>query len=185
MRFADTELLWQVEGVYTAAECARMIERIEAWVPALATNNPLYRDQDRVMRDEPQIAADLFTRLRPSLPAAMGRLTLWGLNERLRFYRYGPGQRFDAHTDHWYQPDDRHITLLSVLLYLNGDFEGGETRFVEPLEHTLVPRSGLVAVFQHKVRHEGCAVRAGRKYVVRSDVIYEAPSPIRRTFAED
>jgi hypothetical protein len=87
--------------------------------------------------------------------------------------------KFDAHTDHWYQPGETHITLLTVLAYFNGDFEGGETRFMEHIERVVVPRPGLVAIFQHKIRHEGCEVTRGRKYAMRSDVLYEAPHPIR------
>jgi hypothetical protein len=31
----------------------------------------------------------------------------------------------------------------------------------------------MAASFQHKIRHEGCRVRRGVKYAMRSDVIYE------------
>lgn len=180
MRFEDEAMLWCVDGVYTPAECAAFIALIEASDPEIATNNPIYRDQDRVIRDDPDAARDLFARLRPSLPAAMGPLRLAGLNERLRFYRYRAGQRFSPHMDHWYRPDERRITLHTVLVYFNDDFEGGETRFMEQLDRVVVPRPGRVAVFQHKLRHEGCPVLAGTKYALRSDVIYEADEPIGR-----
>lgn len=170
--FEDVDLLWTVKDVYSGDECRTFIQMIEDQSPDLATDNPIYRDQDRVMFDEPSVAADLFARLRPSLPESMGRFHLRGLNERLRFYRYKPGQKFAPHMDHWFQPDDRSITLLTVLVYFNADFEGGETRFMEQLEETVVPEPGMAAIFQHKVRHEGCEVRSGRKYALRSDVIY-------------
>ena len=179
-RFEDRPILLQVPVVYAPEECARLIALIEAGAPTLATNNPLYRDQDRVIRDDPTIADDLFRLLRPNLPTTMGPLRLVGLNHRLRFYRYRAGQRFEPHTDHWYQASPRLITLYTVLVYFNEDFDGGETRFHEQLEDTVVPREGLVAVFQHKLRHEGCPVRAGTKYAMRSDVIYEADEPIGR-----
>jgi hypothetical protein len=178
MRFESERLLWSVEGVYSPAECDDFVALIERSAPSLATNNPLYRDQDRVIRDDPEIAGELFRRLRPHLPERMGELRLVGLNDRLRFYRYRPGQRFDPHMDHWYRPDDRRITLHTVLAYFNDDFEGGETKFQEQLDEVLVPRRGLVAIFQHKLRHEGCEVLRGTKYAMRSDVIYEASEPI-------
>jgi prolyl 4-hydroxylase len=180
MRFEDEAMLWRVEDVYSAAECAGFIAMIEASAPTLATNNPLYRDQDRVIRDDPDVARELFARLRPSLPKTMGALRLVGLNERLRFYRYRPGQRFSPHMDHWYRPDERRITLHTVLAYFNDDFEGGETRFEEQFDEVVVPRRGMVAVFQHKLRHEGCAVLAGTKYAMRSDVVYEADERVGR-----
>jgi len=180
MRFETEPLLWTVDDVYTAAECDQFIDLIERSSPALATNNPLYRDQDRVIRDDVAIADGLFQRLRPSLAERIGGLRLVGLNQRLRFYRYQPGQRFAPHMDHWYRPNERQITLHTVLAYFNDDFEGGETRFVEQLERIVVPKRGMVAVFQHKLRHEGCAVRRGTKYAMRSDVIYESSEPLVR-----
>ena len=191
MRFPDVPLLWTVEDVYTPDECAEFMKRIEAGEPALATNNPLYRNQDRVIFDDRPVAEDMFQRLRPHLPQQLGELKLLGLNERLRCYRYQPGQRFDEHMDHWYQPTPTQVTLLTVLVYFNESaagsfdgFEGGETRFTEQLEQLVVPRPGLAAVFQHKIRHEGCTVRRGVKFALRTDVVYEAPTPIRFTYAE-
>ena len=178
MRFEDQPLLWTVPEVYSPAQCREFIEFIERADPGLATDNPLYRDQDRVMRDDPEAAAELFRRLRPHLPARIGVFVPVGLNERLRFYRYGPGQRFAAHMDHWYRPSPTQISLHSVLVYFNGDFEGGETRFSEQLERDVVPEPGLVAVFQHKLRHEGREVRRGVKYAMRTDVIFEAPDEV-------
>ena len=181
MRYENQKLLWSVEDVYSADECARFIDLIERSSPALATNNPLYRDQDRVIKDDPEIAAELFRRLRPNLPDQMGSLRLVGLNERLRFYRYHSGQRFDPHMDHWYRPIEYQITLHSILVYFNDNFEGGETRFQEQIEQTVVPKPGLAAIFQHKIRHEGCQVRSATKYAMRTDVVYESPEPIGET----
>jgi hypothetical protein len=180
MRFEAEPLLLSVPDVYSPEDCERFIGLIESGAPSLATNNPLYRDQDRVIRDDPKIATELFSRLRPHLPTAMGPLRLYGLNHRLRMYRYRPGQRFEPHMDHWYQPSANRITLYTVLVYFNEDFEGGETCFTEQLDQTVVPRPGLAAVFQHKLRHEGCLVRSGIKYAMRSDVLYEADDAIRR-----
>lgn len=178
MRFETEPLLWSVEDVYTEAECRGFIDLIERSAPALATNNPLYRDQDRVIKDDPGIAGELFRRLRPHLPERINVLRLVGLNDRLRMYRYRAGQRFEPHMDHWYRPSESQVTLHTVLVYFNDDFEGGETRFREQIEQTIIPRRGMAAIFQHKIRHEGCPVRRGIKYAMRSDVIYEAPEHI-------
>lgn len=183
MRFEGECLLWTIPDVYAATECREFVELIERWGPAIATNNPIYRDQDRVMRDDVAIASDLFRRLQPHLPERMGPLRLVGLNERLRFYRYNPGQQFPPHTDHWYWPSETRVTLHTVLVYFNDDFEGGETRFLEQLDDVVVPQAGSVAIFQHKIRHEGCAVRTGTKYAMRTDVIYEGDDRIVRSGA--
>jgi prolyl 4-hydroxylase len=165
-RFEGERLLWQVNNVCTAEECDRFIRLIEASNPQIATNNPLYRNQDRVIRDDPEMAQELFHRLQYHLPDRMGNLCLLGLNNRLRMYRYQVGQSFSPHMDHWYRPNEEQITLHTVLLYLNGDFDGGETRFSEELTNVIKPTAGLVTIFQHKLRHEGCPVISGTKYVI-------------------
>lgn len=43
---------------------------------------------------------------------------------------------------------------------------------MEQIEKVIIPEPGLVAVFQHKIRHEGCEVLSGTKYALRTDVIY-------------
>jgi hypothetical protein len=48
----------------------------------------MFRDQDRVIRDDPEMSADLFRRLPPHIPSRMGNFVLVGLNERPRMYRY-------------------------------------------------------------------------------------------------
>lgn len=182
MRFDDQPLLWTVDAVYTPAECAAFIRMIEAADPGLPNDNPGYRDQDRVMVDDPEAAAELYRRLRPHVPARIGPFVSVGLNERLRCYRYRPGQRFTPHMDHWYRPSPTRITLHTVLVYFNAgdgvDFEGGETRFCEQLDATVVPAAGRVAIFQHKLRHEGSEVLRGTKYAMRTELLFEAPEPI-------
>jgi hypothetical protein len=41
--------------------------------------------------------------------------------------------------DHWFQPTATRITRLTVFVYFNDDFGGGETRFMEQVECTIVP----------------------------------------------
>jgi prolyl 4-hydroxylase len=172
MRFEDKALLWVVDDVLTHEECAEHVQWIEAQAPALANDNPLYRDQDRVMRTDPAMALDLYERLKPHLPERMGDLRLYGVNDLLRFYRYKPGQQFHPHMDHWYRPSETQITLHTILVYFNEGFAGGATIFQEQLEATVVPKAGRVAIFQHKIRHEGQQVTRGTKYALRTDTLY-------------
>ena len=172
-RYDSAPLLLEIPEVYSTEECKNFITRIEGAAPTIATNNPLYRNQDRVMFDDPVASKDLFSRIKHNLPQEIEGFTLKGINERLRCYRYVTGQKFDPHMDHWYQATDSEISLYSVLAYFNSDFEGGETRFMEEIEATIKPEIGKVAIFQHKVRHEGCEVTKGRKFAMRTDVMYE------------
>ena len=78
MRFENEPLLWTVKEVYTKRECDRIIKIIQQSKPQSATNNLIYRNQDRVIRDDPQFTTDLFLRLKPHLPATLDReFILW------------------------------------------------------------------------------------------------------------
>lgn len=70
-------------------------------------------------------------------------------------------------------------------MYLNDDFEGGETTFFLPSAkegtinaYPVKPIMGSVAMFPHgeaegSLLHEGTGVRKGAKYVIRTDVLYD------------
>ncbi|RFU80110.1 prolyl 4-hydroxylase, alpha subunit [Trichoderma arundinaceum] len=150
----------------------------------------------------------LWSRISPFVPASInGRLSR-GLNRRFRVYRYVPGAEYRCHIDGAWPPsgirsDDTYVyddspagkkqsSLFTFLLYLNDEFEGGETTFFipAPLEGTLNayrvrPVMGGVAIFPHgethgALLHEGSSVTRGAKYIIRTDIEYDIdPSEIK------
>lgn len=104
-----------------------------------------------------------------------------GLNGRLRILRYGAGERFEPHYDLVVADDDGgRRSLATVLVYLTADFSGGGTRFLDRDgggEGTRVaPRVGRCVCFEHGLYHAGEEVCAGVKYVLRTDVMFDAPA---------
>ena len=109
------------------------------------------------------LAAELASRLAPSLRADAGGRSV-RVNRRLRFYRYAPpeaeaapaaGVRPQAFPPHVDGAQSRSIinaagalveaapqlrSSFSLLLYLNGGFAGGETRFLTDEAAVLAPR---------------------------------------------
>jgi prolyl 4-hydroxylase len=177
-------LVWTVPDVLAAEECTAIVARIEAigFEPAPITTaagfvrRPDVRNNERVMFDDAALAARVFQRVAPTLPERMfGAMRPVGANERLRFYRYGPDQRFAPHFDGCFRRSACEESTLTLMVYLNDGFEGGETVFLD-YEVSVVPRRGLGLLFQHALLHEGCAVRSGVKYVLRSDVMYREAS---------
>jgi len=116
--------------------------------------------------------------------------TLWnavGLNERLRFLRYDPGTFFAPHQDGSYVRDDSshpkygEMSLVTAQIYLNGGFEGGATRMMSHAEDSgldVIPEAGSILLFQHNIKHEGSLLLAGRKYTIRTDVMYAAQGEV-------
>lgn len=105
------------------------------------------------------------------------------LNERLRFLRYDKDTYFAPHNDGCYVRGNElgeerrgEQSFVTFQLYLNDGFEGGATRFSNwrsPQQgYDVVPRTGSVLMFQHDCYHEGAILLEGRKYAVRTDVMY-------------
>ena len=65
--------------------------------------------------------------MREFVPKSIGNWCASGVNERLRFYRYEIGQQFDWHYDGAFERPDGECGKLTFMIYLNDDFEGGQT----------------------------------------------------------
>lgn len=185
-----------VHGFLSASECEALVEATEklGFASAAADYPSSYRDNDRIVADDPTLARRLFERLtrcasRTSGLGAMMDEDGWrmvGVNERLRFCRYRPGTQFRAHQDgvHHRQHTQSRLTFM---IYLNDDaFSGGETVFFEGRSAAmsgrdatlcLRPRKGSLIVFDHALWHAGALVDSGLKYVMRSDLMYEPQHP--------
>ncbi len=102
--------------------------------------------------------------------------------ESLQGQMYKPGEYFKPHQDafsgnsyeaHAGTAGNRTHTLM---IYLNDDFEGGETRFTN-INKSVLPEVGK-AVFWKNIdenkniipesMHEGCEVTSGKKYIITS-----------------
>lgn len=136
------------------------------------------RNNDRVMVDDSSRAQDLFETLSSSLgPRFQKKWTPVGLNERLRIYRYDVGQKFDWHRDGYFERENEERSHFTFMIYLNDDFEGGATSFCDdrlmpdgPIR--VRPEKGMALLFHHPIMHRGDPVTKGRKYVLRTDVMY-------------
>ncbi|KAL1858053.1 hypothetical protein Daus18300_010165 [Diaporthe australafricana] len=144
-------------------------------------------------------------RVAPFVPERVGGRKVRGLNRRFRVYRYVPGAEYRAHIDGAWPPsgilpddtyqydaspaDAKQSSLFTFLIYLNDEFEAGETTFFLPAArdgtlnaYPVRPIQGSVAMFPHgeaegSLLHEGTGVRRGdrpsAKYVIRTDVEYD------------
>ncbi len=89
--------------------------------------------------------------------------------------RYGPGGWFKRHADSEYFDEQRKCWVkildreISLLIYLNGDFEGGELSF-PVFNWNYRPRAGDLLFFPSDARfqHEAQAVTRGRRYALVS-----------------
>lgn len=76
---------------------------------------------------------------------------------------YGNDDYYDWHTD--FKPS--HRFLISVILYLNEDFEGGETLFLND-KLKVKPKKGSALIFPcgPYFLHKSTKIRSGRKHII-------------------
>jgi hypothetical protein len=180
----DGDRIFVVRQFLSDEECETFVTRSEAAGYGEATINTslgvvmdkTVRDNARLIVDDPALATSLWQRLEPLVPPLIDQWRGQGLNERFRFYRYDPGQRFQPHYDGSFKRSAHERSELTFMVYLNEGFTGGETRFFgdDPaqLRFAVRPERGMALVFAHLQLHEGAAVVEGRKYVLRTDVMY-------------
>ncbi|MCX5748387.1 MAG: 2OG-Fe(II) oxygenase [Proteobacteria bacterium] len=175
----------ELAAVLDASACATLIDELGVrGFQATATAYPRgYRDNDRIVFDDAPLAARLFARVHAALPYELDhegeRWRLVGLNTRFRACRYRGGQAFCIHRDGPYVPTTSTRSLLTLQIYLDDAsvMTGGHTRFYadrDGLETwaSIAPTRGTAIVFDHRVWHDGEAVTAGAKHVIRTDVMY-------------
>lgn len=175
--------IWLVRNFFDAAECEALILHAEAKgfeaasIAAAdgAEINTAIRNNARVIEDDFVRATELWGRVRAHLPAFLRGRQAVGVNERFRFYRYDPGERFAGHEDAPFRRENGESSLLTFMIYLNDGFDGGETSFREV---TVTPQAGAALLFHHDLFHEGSPVTRGRKYVLRTDVMFNPPGRI-------
>lgn len=183
----DPQGAWLIDGFLPPEECRACIVTSEANQygpaplsrPGGAVLAPEVRNNSRVTLTDPALANSLWKRLQdfvpPQLDDWLGRTRRpVGINPRLRYLRYDAGERFAPHFDGITEREGE-VSLLTLLIYLNEGFEGGQTIFYtahEELKFVVRPRLGAALLFMHNMCHEGAWVLAGRKYVLRSDVMF-------------
>jgi hypothetical protein len=92
-------------NVFTPEECSEWIKLTEerGYSPALVNIGSRevlmndFRNNDRCIIDDVHMANILFERIKSYLPNIWEGYKIVGLNERLRFLRYDPGQKFEQH----------------------------------------------------------------------------------------
>ena len=182
--------IFEFQNFLSEAECAHWIQFCESHGFEDATIGigrvqrvvDEVRNNERILIDDPELARSLWEKLEPLLPAvfrpspahpsshpAQPHKEPIGLNERFRFYKYTPGQQFKPHQDRSFYRSATEWSELTFLVYLNGDIEGGETKFLKSI---VKPETGKAVIFPHGLVHEGAPVTAGVKYVLRSDVMF-------------
>ncbi|KAG0296489.1 hypothetical protein BGZ97_004517 [Linnemannia gamsii] len=146
---------------------------------------PGYRDGKRCIVDDVQFARDLWERVKQHIPAVYEGRPVVGMNERLRFLKYLPGDQFAPHMDGEYRRTDGsgQVTKVTIQFYLNGEDEedglkGGETSFLNERSLGRLPGAASKAKKggkedEKEVEKVAVACRTGQALIFQHDLVHE------------
>jgi predicted 2-oxoglutarate/Fe(II)-dependent dioxygenase YbiX len=179
-------------GAYTPEQCKKFIETLESnldgsgpyrWQGAMVTNSAEADISARNALDFKFGSKDLGPRneqnaelldmheavFRPMYNCVSDYGRYWGVGmqsfEAFNFVKYeGAGTHFKIHADH----GPTYVTTVSIVIYLNDDYEGGEIYFPRMDGLKIKPQAGDIVVFPsiYIYEHASEDMISGTKYAV-------------------
>ncbi|KAG2378574.1 hypothetical protein C9374_008213 [Naegleria lovaniensis] len=189
-----------IGSLLSSKECTDLIEATsQLGYQSIENEYPKeYRNSERVLVLSKKLADILWQRIQPFLtaedfkdvrPYGFDNAGTWkpiGINECLRFNRYKQNAFFKPHQDAKFIRNDNEQSIFTILVYLDSSYAGTTLlkKVPDPQEKdvsimkfkkitTLRPKEGAVAIFNHDLYHAGQRVRYGRKYVLRTELIFK------------
>jgi prolyl 4-hydroxylase len=167
---------WTFSKLFSAAECAYLIDAADPLLQPSVIVDP----STGQLRPHPVRTSD-----GAAFPWALEDLVISALNRRiaaatrtdlsqgepLQVLRYAPGQEYRPHFDAL--PAGANQRVLTMLVYLNEGYAGGETAFTRQ-GTTFAGRTGDALLFRNALddgtpdiesQHAGLPVRAGEKFI--------------------
>lgn len=174
-KLSDT--IFTIDNFWTKQECEDFIAKSELMGYVVATVETekghkvveSVRNNARVVYKDFNLANKIWQQLIGFAPKRIGNSFASGLNELFRFYKYDAGQKFKKHRDQSFIRNEEETSYYTFLIYLNDNYEGGETTFNQL---SVKPKQGTALLFLHDLEHEGSTVKKGIKYVLRTDIMY-------------
>lgn len=163
-------------GLFTTDECDFLIERsLPSLLPSLVIDPDTGQQVPNPVRTSDAVGFPLVAES-PAIHALCRRLaeasaTHVKAGEPLQILRYRPDQQYRPHFDAVGDEDNQRV--LTFLVYLNDDYEGGETEFVAT-GLKVKGRKGDGLLFRNadasgapdpRSQHAGLPVRAGEKFL--------------------
>ena len=153
-----------VDDFLTATECADLISMAETKLAPSLT----YDEQDLCKENRVRRTSETAWLNGPDVAWLSARVAKHSstpacIQQQVQVVRYKTGGFFTPHYDHCVSSDRIH----TYLMYLNDDFEGGETHF-PVIDKTILPKKGKLAKFTN-IDNKGsvikCSYHGGNKVV--------------------
>ncbi|EFC35281.1 predicted protein, partial [Naegleria gruberi] len=134
--------LMAIPNFFSHHECEDLIKRCKNFKEIQDEYPKEYRNSTRELIIDADLASLIFDKLKTRIdldaiskmvtPFGVDSAGTWkacGVNEMMRFNKYQIGEYFKIHTDGQFKRNNNERSIYTLLIYLNDDFKGGETRF--------------------------------------------------------
>ena len=169
----NLKFLQVIDNLFTENECKIIIDWVEK-SGLEEVDKGIAQYYRNIFKNE-QLANILFMKIRQYLPNQFNGSTIVGLNKTFRISKYYPGQYFDIHKDGFNVDSQGNRSVMTLNIFLNNNFSGGETDFFLEDKQTkrlsVKPLLGRGALFDSQQYHCGNKVFDGYKYLLRTDVM--------------
>jgi len=169
------DLLYVIDDILTSTECIEYMELFND--PTKVEDiNEKHRKYHRVQFQDSELADKLYDKVKNYIPKKIKKIAV-GMNSHIRLSKYDTNQFFGIHKDGInVEKDNNQIMSYATLnIFLNEDFEGGETIFYENDKRTITekckPKTGRGSFFYSQQFHEGAKIMNGYKYLLRTDLM--------------
>ena len=164
--------IYQIRNAVSPSVCSDYVQQGNrvGWSPTnISELNPLFSRSQTSVSIDTQV---LFAAIQHTAPSRLDDMEIVSLvKQRTACMRYSEGEYFGLHTDTPFVAPDGAFTKLSLVLYLNDDYTGGETTFPD-LALEVKPEVGKILLFFPTLHHMSKPISRGTKYIVRSEVLY-------------
>lgn len=166
--------LLQIDNIFTKDECHQLIERasLNGMTEVKRTN---YAKYDRTIIVDEDLANRLYMTYKDRFPPSIRGMVPSHVNSTFRFSKYNEGGEFKIHKDGINQDSRGGRSIATLNIFLNDDFEGGETDFYKDdqttLRYSAAPSPGRGMLFDSQQYHCGNMVKNGIKWLIRTDLM--------------
>ena len=166
-----------MDGILSPSECTDFIDLLDN-PDELELVDHGYAIYERNILHSTDWATTIYNRIIHHLPEKIKQSIY--VNDYFRFSKYTPGQYFGLHQDKVNRDKNGSKAIMTINIFLNDNFEGGETCFYENDDATsttqpavvhAIPQTGRGAIFENQIWHTGNIVQKGYKYLLRTDVM--------------
>lgn len=142
------DFLYAIDDLLTEEQCEEYMNMFNDDSIVEHINEP-HRKYHRVQFIDKKLADTLYEKVKNYIPKKTKKISV-GINDHIRLSKYEPGQFFGIHKDGMNRYDD-NISYATLNIFLNSDFEDGETIFYENDKKTITlkckPKPGRGSFF--------------------------------------